>query len=124
MIQFESDLTTIEQSNRVLAVGIPENSANFGYLIYPDCEPELSILNGTYSEFKEMVNTESTCKHKGLPDNTQTLPCWSAGRLIEIYCAVTNRMFPMTDGIGLVENIICEIEYKARQQYDFSKLEE
>lgn len=66
MKTLQNDLTTIEQSKRLLELGVPKNSANHYY----GKDGKLHYIDGTipYSLLWE----------------TECIPCWSVGRLIEI----------------------------------------
>ena len=66
MKTLQNDLTTIEQSKRLLELGVPKNSANHYY----GKDGKLHYIDGTipYSLLWE----------------TGCTPCWSVGRLIEI----------------------------------------
>lgn len=115
------DYTTPEQSKRLVELGIPIKSANIVYYHTPDSwyDPYLITENGHIENLK---------LEKGLP-------CWSAGRLIEIHlkcCTTLNQndiyvvisRFGIETG-GLLQNmydIMCECALLGK--YDFSKLKE
>jgi len=67
MKTLQNDLTTIEQSKRLLELGVPKNSANHYY----GKDGKIHYIDGTipYSLLWE----------------TGCTPCWSVGRLMEIY---------------------------------------
>ena len=74
MKTLQNDLTTIEQSNRLLELGVPKNSANHYY----GKDGKLHYIDGTIP-YSLLWETECT-------------PCWSVGRLIKILkVCVTNR---------------------------------
>ena len=76
--KLQNDFTTPEQSKRLLELGVPADSANYVYVYYEDENSLRMILQQdiTYAVYSESV--------KLLP-NRKTAPCWSAGRLMEIY---------------------------------------
>ena len=73
MIQFQNDYTTAEDSRRLLAAGLPEDSADC-YL--EDCTYRVKVIptekRDTYSTLKRRVG------------DVMFVPCWSVGRLLEI----------------------------------------
>ncbi len=97
MKQLQNDFTTPEQSKRLLELGVPANSSNLWYekdeSVYDE---NLGWIHGaawskvpshynwdkvenryyTYDELKK-ITEEFT--------GNETLPCWSVGRLIEIF---------------------------------------
>ena len=74
-----SNFTTIEQSNRLLELGLPKNSADLYYNKY-----------GALEAIPEYRNFNEFC------DYTDT-PCWSAGRLIEIYLICNEEVCGVTE---------------------------
>ena len=73
MIKFQNDYTTAEQSKRLLAAGLPEDSADC-YL--EDCTYRVKVIptekGDTYSSLKRRLGAEMFA------------PCWSVGRLLEM----------------------------------------
>ena len=113
-----SNFTTIEQSNRLLELGLPKNSADLYYNKY-----------GALEAIPEYRNFNEFC------DSTDT-PCWSAGRLIEIYlicnevvCGVTELHHSAVKidvrEFTIVDCIIRKIENKIKKKGEsfLSKLE-
>lgn len=113
-----SNFTTIEQSNRLLELGLPKNSADLYYNKY-----------GALEAIPEYRNFNEFC------DCTDT-PCWSAGRLIEIYlicnevvCGVTELHHSAVKidvrEFTIVDYIIRKIENKIKKKGEsfLSKLE-
>lgn len=80
MKKLQSDLTTPEQSKKLLELGVPADSANYVYdcaLIGGEKYYSLSILEDKlFSVYK--------LKYEDDP-YTDIIPCWSVGRLIEIF---------------------------------------
>ena len=71
MKQLQNNFTTPEQSKRLLELGVPADSA--------DCYYE-NVARKEIRQGKEKDNDFFTS------NRTKYLPCWSVGRLIEIYC--------------------------------------
>ena len=112
MKTLQNDLTTIEQSKRLLELGVPKNSANHYY----GKDGKLHYIDGTipYSLLWE----------------TGCTPCWSVGRLIEILkiCVVDKEALAeifeeLRDCVDETKSLI-----KILDEYfdvlDFSKLED
>lgn len=113
-MKLQNHFTTIEQSKRLLELGVPANSADC--CIIDDCMNKgMEILTEPYSEY---VNG---CE-------TIFVPCWSVGRLMEITDIVAgypvwNWNFNIQK--GYIEQVIEQIEFlKDNYGYDYSKLEE
>lgn len=117
MKTFQSNFTTQEQAKRLLELGVPADSADM-------CYPVLPCNDGSTIQTTEMViafvdseiKTKDTC-----------IPCWSVGRLIEIYCLATGIEYIKigTSEISLIELMIKMIEIAVKvKTFDFSKLDE
>lgn len=119
MKKLQRNYTTIEQSKRLLELGVPADSA--------DCYYKMNL----YSFKTEMCFTkeDSLLYHY--------TPCWSVGRLIEIYlicnevvCGVTELHHSAVKidvrEFSLVDYIIRKIENKIKKKGEnfLSKLEE
>ena len=114
MIQLQNNFTTPEQIKRLLELGVPADSANC-YRV----ESELydKGIRVRYSEYE--LNPEFF----NVPNR---IPCWSVGRLIEIYCLCTDVDLKIgLSEITLVEFMVKLIELLVNaKRMDFSKLEE
>lgn len=107
--KLQSNFTTPEQSNRLMELGVPADSA--------DC-----YINGICNNRAfQLPDIFSKCAW--LP-NKKPIPCWSVGRLIEII-ALCGQTYPykqrwspnmVQDIVELMEDIIHEL--------NFSNLEE
>ena len=112
MKTLQNDLTTIEQSKRLLEIGVPKDSANHYY----GKDGKLHYIDGTipYS-----LLWETGC----------TL-CWSVGRLIDIITICreeiyTRLLFSRVDDHTNIENLIHYISAEIENGHvDFSKLED
>lgn len=108
MKTLQNDLTTIEQSKRLLELGVPKNSANHYY----GKDGKLHYIDGTipYS-----LLWETGCK-----------PCWSVGRLIEIYViarGVDTSYLQIERGEDTVKYLVRLYKEKVKD-LDFSKLDD
>ena len=105
MKQLQNDFTTPEQSKRLLELGVPKWTADCYYEVFPE-----------------------GIRVKPSPFFVPSDPCWSVGRLIEIYhicdkpgCSFSFHVcFP-----NLISEMIYKIvEAKEHGWIDFSKLED
>ena len=118
MSKLQNNFTTPEQSKILLELGVPADSA--------DCYYKMNL----YSFKTEMCFTKE--------DNIlyHYTPCWSVGRLIEIYLICNEVIDNVTElhhsaikidvrEFNIVEYIICKLTNKIKKNKDFlSKLEE
>lgn len=120
MKQLQSDITTLEQSKRLLELGVPADSANH-YRLRED---------GMVWAISEVDKIDWNSK----VGNTPTyLPCWSVGRLMEIVDIASegNRNLSQNwdntlsakETSGSYINYIVEYIADNIEQLDFSKLE-
>jgi hypothetical protein len=112
MKQLQNNFTTPEQSRRLLELGLPADSADLG-IVEDNMYVDIEILRVPYSQW---------CK--GYEDIS--IPCWSAGRLIEIYHICVSSGFSFN---VCFPNIMNEIMYSLREAYSngwlhIEKLEE
>ena len=108
MKKLQRNFTTPEQSKRLLELGVPADSADMYY---------------TRTNPIPKVYIEGTTRH------AYHTPCWSVGRLIEIYllCAELKKpqMIFIKEDVLMMDRIINELCYMAEsERLDFSKLEE
>lgn len=115
MNKLQNDFTTKQQSEKLLALGMPRLSAN----LYYDDEDEVQFVK---DKEHELIG-------RGY------FPCWSVGRLIEIHlkcCTTLNQndahivisRFGIETG-GLLQNMYNMVsECALLGKYDFLKLEE
>lgn len=118
MVALQNNFTTPEQSKRLLELGAPADSADCYWRNYGDAEHRADVrfvLNGY-----DKIHTIKDCYEP----NTEIIPCWSAGRLIEIYEICFGGYFNSRYfGHTLMEDVLLKIEEQINS-IDFSKLEE
>lgn len=103
----QNDFTTQEQSKRLLELGLPKNSANLYYNKF-----------GALEAIPEYRNFSEFC------DSTDT-PCWSVGRLMQIFAICFDPDFihfdTFADGINFLQQMMDKFETYAKNM-DFLKL--
>lgn len=120
MKKLQNNYTTYEQSKRLLGLGVPSDSA--------DCylnSDSVIMLNG--KTFQENYNEDLDLARLHLIEYPHYVPCWSVGRLIEIYCLAIGVEYIKIgiSEISLIELMIKMIEIAVKvKTFDFSKLEE
>jgi hypothetical protein len=107
MSKLQNDFTTKQQSEKLLALGMPRLSANFYY----DDENEVQIVR----------DPEFELQSKGY------FPCWSVGMLMKIFAICFDPDFihfdTYADGINFLQQMMEKFETYA-ENMGFSKLEE
>jgi hypothetical protein len=107
MSKLQNDFTTKQQSEKLLALGMPRLSANFYY----DDENEIQIVR----------DPEFELQSKGY------FPCWSVGLLMKIFAICFDPDFIefdiFADGTTFLQQMIDKFE-TCIDAMDFSKLEE
>ena len=113
MKTLQKDLTTPEQSKRLLELGVPKVTANY-YYDSRDFKPQAHEVRGHWNE------EDDYAARRGY----KITPLWSAGRLIEIYEICFGGYFNSRYlGHTLMEDVLLKIEEQI-DSMDFSKLEE
>ena len=116
--KLQNNYTTPEQSKRLLELGLPTDSADC-YLFKFRCEDVYTQWHIALFENKETYSWKMNLLSDGQYDY---LPCWSVGRLIEIYGILrgVTCIFSL-ETTDIIDNII---DCFNRNKLDFSKLEE
>lgn len=111
MNKLQNDFTTKQQSEKLVALGMPRLSANFYY----DDENEIQIVK----------DPEFELQNKGY------FPCWSVGRLMEIIkiCSDLDTVLGYqiaynTKHKASLLHIVIQIIEDGINEFDFSKLKE
>ena len=129
MKTLQNNFTTPKQSKILLELGVPADSADGILRHYAWAD---DILDEKYWESPMVVDSRSTISITELLDRViddeydKALPCWSVGRLIEIYViarGVDTSYLPIERGEDTVKYLIRLYEEKVKD-LDFSKLEE
>lgn len=109
MKQLQNNFTTPQQSKRLMELGLPVDSA--------DCYYEAIGFNRGYETVPQI------CFNARFGVNVIDLPCWSVGRLIEIYfiCSFQPEILIDYTMEDLVDYLVGLFESVAMS---FSKLEE
>ena len=111
MKKLQNNFTTLEQSKRLLELGVPFDSADC-YYEYFDDEDGVPI----YGDFPQY----------GTSYVELDMPCWSVGRLVEIYViarGIDTSFLLIERGKDMVQYLIRLYEDKVKD-LDFSKLED
>ena len=109
MKELQNNFTTPEQSKKLLELGVPADSADLYYQDYGSIPMVVWTL------------TQSRDLRRGI-----LKPCWSVGRLIEIYIiarGLDTAYLPIERGEDMVKYLIRLYEEKVKD-LNFSKLEE
>lgn len=109
MKKLQQNFTTPEQSKRLLELGLPADSADCYHNRIAE-KPYILSMPYSYSNWDNKDNPP--------------LPCWSVGRLIEIYEICFGGYFNSRYfGHTLMEDVLLKIEEQI-DSIDFLKLEE
>lgn len=119
MKQLQCNFTTPEQSRRLLELGVPADSADC-YMLNRQIEH-----GWDYNDYDIYVD-ECNVKCATYKENNTIIPCWSVGRLIEIYClCMGKKTIELYTVCSLIEEIMNKIECLSEVGVlDISKLEE
>jgi hypothetical protein len=110
MKKLQNNFTTIEQSKRLLELGVSADSADLFY-----------HKGGKWISIFQMED-----KTSDFPARFERTPCWSVGRLIEIYEIVgesAGQCITTTKGTSRIESLV-QLYEENTTLLDFSKLEE
>ena len=123
MKKLQRNFTTPEQSKRLLELGVPAWTADL-YFYEEGCISNDDEPSGVIP-YDEVYQDESK---EGVFSDYAEFPCWSVGRLIEIYllCAELKKpqMIFIKEDVLMMDRMINELCYMAEsERLDFSKLE-
>lgn len=110
--KFENAFTSAEQSQRLLKLGIPANTADCSYV--SELDKQVYVNARPFDELKAMEG------------NSRMVPCWTATRLWEIYyiCQCYDDYESYSHGDTIVEQAINKIEEAiSDDMFDFLNLE-
>lgn len=109
MKELQDDFTTPEKSKMLLELGVPAESSNLYYF-----DVGSGFVNAP--DLREYKENWSDCRY---------LPCWSVGRLMEIYCICTKQSVISLPYKFITEYIMDLITIRAYGNcMNFSRLEE
>ena len=117
--KLQCNFTTPEQSKRLLELGVPADSA--------DCFYPTDLQHNPIEDATPNIITYQLGAHEIVWDKVYAVPCWSVGRLIEIYCFAAGIEYIKIclSEISQIELMIRMIEIAVKvKTFDFSKLEE
>lgn len=109
--QLQNNFTTVEQSKRLLELGVPADSADCYWNTI--CQKPMPMCQGILYSDKRNQFTKSN------------VPVWSVGRLMEIYEVCSGKVWENTviEGYSKIDMLLEDFDnYECR--LDFSKLEE
>ena len=120
-LKFEKHFTTCEQSNKLLEIGVPANSADLFY------KRHLGKKDEYFEEPKVLPDGQSFSSWCGTENGVDTdvyVPCWSLGRLQEIWAICTLEDWKYKEALmGHVQWIISDLEFeKDVANIDFENL--
>lgn len=126
MVKLQNNFTTPAQSKRLLELGVPADSADC-YLLRTHTKGDTFIV--------EVLHDDLYSKKDKFTNLLEYLPCWSVGRLIEIYltcaleCHPYDDFYTETPSLHLIafekDRLIDEIiEIMFDDTMDFAKLED
>lgn len=116
MKTLQNNYTTPEQSKRLLELGVPADSADCYYDIY---NGRINVIHTTDASWRET--------DKAFMYYQSYLPCWSAGRLIEIFEICTGQVWQneIIENYSKIDMLLEDFEDREQKYtFDFSKLEE
>ena len=115
MKRLQNNFTTPEQSNRLLELGVPAWTADCYYYDMFDKHTKVSYIDAN-KDYKWNLESEYTPK-----------PCWSVGRLMQIFAICFDPDFihfdTFANGINFLQQMMDKFE-TYEENMDFSKLEE
>lgn len=118
--KFKNNFTTREQSEKLLGLGIPADSADCFFYLYTNDSDNPHIL------YKKLSETQADYDSPFSSIKAVLYPCWSVGRLIEIYIiarGLDTAYLPIERTKDMIKYLIQLYEEKTKD-LDFSKLEE
>lgn len=119
MKQLQRNFTTPEQSKRLLELGVPAWTA--------DCFLPTDLQQNIIQDATPTIITYQLDTKEIVWDKVYGFPCWSVGRLIEIYEICTQTKFNrrnQTDNLvylSPIEDVMMQIEHNACGFYDNTK---
>lgn len=119
MKNLQNNFTTLEQSERLLELGVPADSAD----MYIECY----WYDGHNGMWRCKIGSHEIFRdRKQIGEGVGAIrPCWSVGRLIEIILLCPHRRnITISKGWNPIESLINQLVMLREVGTDFSKLEE
>lgn len=118
MHRLSNDITNIEQSKKLVELGIPIKTSNYYFPLYPTENGGWKLC--TDFTFRRNANDEF---------HPSEIPAWSVGRLIEILEITVGVPWSDKELLGkqgtLLERVLSDFEHAVKfNKIDFSKLKE
>lgn len=118
MKKLQNDFTTIDQSDKLIALGLSEGSADCYHCYQVACSGHPDYVYVRQSDFD--LEDDAIFRL-----NANLTPCWSAGRLINIFECCTGVKYNHNSDMSLIDDIFSKIQsFINANIFDFSKLEE
>lgn len=131
MTHFQFTFTTPELSRRLLKLGLPADSADGITINAPDGLSDVNVLL-LHSDETYTQRITSICGDYTVIKEKDYLPCWSVGRLMEIFVICSKGLSELNGLIinkesfkpkSFVENIVARIENLVEiRDMNFSRL--
>ena len=124
MKELQNNFTTPEQSKKLLELGVPADSADMFWTTSDEKYPSSELVWNLYIRKSDSLD-KNFFKIYNM-NEFQVIPCWSLGRLIEIYViarGLDTAYLPIERGEDMVKYLIRLYEEKVKD-LNFSKLEE
>lgn len=117
MRKLKNNYTTPEQSKRLLELGVPAWTA--------DCLLQNESMEASiYTNYTQQIR-QPHIDHDSLFDGEKYLPCWSVGRLMEVYAICTDFHSAWYHYDDIIDDVIEWIASDLLEQdFDFSRLED
>jgi hypothetical protein len=115
MKQLQSNFTTTEQSKRLLELGLPADSA--------DCFYQLNPLGNLLGDTPIIISFNLDV-NEIVWDEVYAIPCWSGGRLIELYMKARGldfMYFRIMSDDNMIDSIV-RMFVENQNEIEFSKL--
>ena len=103
----KNNYTTVEQSNRLVELGLPVDSADL-----------MQITDADGNEFIMMANDSTQISELVESNPDEVIPIWSVGRLIEIYAIAMDSDFIEFDTYANSPCVLTELLEKFENSID------
>lgn len=131
MKKLQSNYTTPKQSKRLLELGVPKDSADcIAHIVDNSIDLHEDFFLKGDARISVINQRHTYTKVTTLEDNEAWLdepyPCWSVGRLIELYMKARGldfMYFRIMSDANMIDSIV-RMFVESQNEIDFSKLEE